>query len=97
MMERKATKRGVSRLNPDPSNPVVPVEGEAIHFQDITKYIFRDLSLISQHFFLPVQSFLLLKMRTSSTSMFITWGVKLWRSQLVRNTFKSIMVYENSC
>lgn len=36
MMERKATKRGVSRLNPDPSNPVVPVEGEAIHFYDIT-------------------------------------------------------------
>lgn len=29
MIERKATKRGVSRLNPDPSNPVVPVEGKA--------------------------------------------------------------------
>lgn len=32
MMERKATKRGVSRLNPDPSNPLVPVEGDAKHF-----------------------------------------------------------------
>lgn len=36
-------------------------------------------------------------MRTSSTSMFITWDVKLWRSQLVRNALKSVMVYVNSC